>query len=90
MDYKQWHTIFLTQPFRFKLVYFIIQMSVPFSSNRYSEANFLIIDKNGKTVELESVIEVDSREYTVVDIDGKFIAATPLWHEASFKTQLQA
>ncbi len=38
----------------------------------------MIIDKNGKTVGLDSVIEVNNRKYTVVDIDGNFIVATPL------------
>jgi hypothetical protein len=38
----------------------------------------MIIDKNGKIVELDSVIEVNNRKYTVVDIDGNFIVATPL------------
>jgi hypothetical protein len=45
---------------------------------RYLEANFMIIDKNNKTVELDSVIEVNGRKYFVVDIDGNFIVATPL------------
>ncbi len=38
----------------------------------------MIIDKNNKTVELDSVIEVNGRKYFVVDIDGNFIVATPL------------
>jgi hypothetical protein len=76
-QYQQ-HTNFLTHNHCFKLAYFIIQITVPFSSNRYLEANFMIIDKNGKTVGLDSVIEVNNRKYTVVDIDGNFIVATPL------------
>lgn len=35
----------------------------------------MIIDKNGKVVELDSAIEVNHRTYKVVDIDGNFIVA---------------
>lgn len=38
----------------------------------------MIIDENGKAVELDSVIEVNNRKYTVVDIDGNFIVAAPV------------
>jgi len=57
---------------------YIVQMTVPFSSKRYLEANFMIIDKNGKTVDLDCLIEVNGRNYTVIDIDGSFIVATPV------------
>lgn len=38
----------------------------------------MIIDKNGMTVELDCLIEVNGRNYTVIDIDGSFIVATPV------------
>ncbi len=38
----------------------------------------MIIDKNGKGVELDSVIAVHGKEYKVVDIDGNFIITTQL------------
>lgn len=37
----------------------------------------MITDKNGKTVELDGVIEVNGRIYNVIDIDGNFIVASP-------------
>lgn len=38
----------------------------------------MIIDKNGKTVELDGTIEVSGRVYNVIDIDGNFIVASPV------------
>lgn len=37
----------------------------------------MIVDRNGKVVELDSAIEVNNRKYKVVDIDGNFIVAVP-------------
>lgn len=38
----------------------------------------MIIDKNGRAVDLDTLIEVNGRKYTVIDIDGSFIVATPV------------
>jgi hypothetical protein len=38
----------------------------------------MIIDKNGKTVDLDGMIEVNGRIYNVIDIDGNFIVASPV------------
>jgi hypothetical protein len=76
--YKKWHTNFLTHPHRFKLACSTIQITVPFDSKRYLEATIMIIDKNGMTVELDCLIEVNGKTYKVVDIDGNFIVATPV------------
>lgn len=68
----------MTLLFRFNIAYYIVQMSVPLSSKRYLKANFMIIDKNGRAVDLDTLIEVNGRKYTVIDIDGNFIVATPI------------
>lgn len=36
----------------------------------------MIIDKNGKAVELDCMIEVHGKEYKVIDIDGNFVITT--------------
>jgi hypothetical protein len=38
----------------------------------------MIIDKNGKVVELDCMIEVHGKEYKVIDIDGNFIITTQI------------
>ena len=38
----------------------------------------MIIDKNGKVVELDCMIEVQGKAYKVIDIDGNFIISTQL------------
>ena len=36
----------------------------------------MIIDKNGKAVELDCMIEVHGKDYKVIDIDGNFVITT--------------
>jgi hypothetical protein len=38
----------------------------------------MLINENGNAVELDCLIEVNNGKYTVVDIFGSFIVATPL------------
>jgi hypothetical protein len=38
----------------------------------------MIIVKNGSAVDLDTLIEVNGRTFTVSDIDGDFIFATPI------------
>ena len=38
----------------------------------------MIIDKNGKAVELDCMIEIQGKDYKVIDIDGNFVITTQL------------